>query len=323
MSIVLITGGAGFIGSHIAYEFLKKGIHVIIVDNRHNHTRDSDNIKRLRKLCNENTGKIIGEFDTNLNDFDGLTEIFNNWNIDGVIHCAGLKSIADGVMNIVQYFETNLYGSVILFDVMRRAGVKKLLFTSSGGVYSGNCGFFSERDVLGVPEHTYGQTKRSVEYVLQNMVKNGQMEHVGILRLSNVIDLDVNPLFVEDVTGTVSNLLPTLRRCEKNNTVFNLSTGYINSRDGSAIRDYIQVQDVAYLFDRAWEFISEQPCIEIWNCSTGKPTSTIEMVNLMTDRFNLNVEINYVQHAPHDRYKLCLYNDRIRKDMNWKPAVFV
>ncbi len=272
---ILVTGGAGYIGSHTVLELLQQGSEVIVLDNLSNSS--SESLKRVKQI----TEKEITFYQGDVQDRECLDEIFKHHNIDSVIHFAGLKSVGESVAKPIEYYQNNVQGTLTLVDAMRDAGVFKLVFSSSATVYGNPASLPIREDFpVGGTTNPYGTSKLMVEMILQDIVKSDDRFALALLRYFNPVGAHKSGLIGEDPNDIPNNLLPYISqvavgRLEK----LSVFGDDYNTKDGTGIRDYIHVVDLALGHLKALERIADNTGAHIYNLGTGNGYSVLEMVN--------------------------------------------
>lgn len=285
---ILVTGGAGFIGSHTVVELQNAGYDVVVVDNLVNSSRKS--LERVEKI----TGKEVTFYEADINDAAALNEIFEKESIDSVIHFAGLKAVGESVAKPLEYYMNNISGSLTLFDVMRNHGVKNIIFSSSATVY-GDPAFvpITEECPKGEITNPYGKTKGMLEEILTDIQKADPEWNVILLRYFNPIGAHESGTIGENPNGVPNNLMPYITQVAvgklKELGVF--GNDY-DTHDGTGVRDYIHVVDLAKGHIKALEWTFKNNGLDYFNLGTGKGTSVLELVNAF-EKYN-NVKVNYV-----------------------------
>ena len=271
---VLVTGGAGYIGSHTCVELLEAGYDVVVVDNLYNSSEKS--IERIREI----TGKELAFFNVDILDYDGLDKIFSNEKIDCVIHFAGLKAVGESVAKPLEYYQNNIAGTLVLCDVMRKHNVKNIIFSSSATVY-GDPAFIpiTEKCPKGTPTNPYGWTKHMIEQILTDFHTADEEWNIILLRYFNPIGAHKSGLIGEDPKGIPNNLLPYVAQVAigKLECLGVFGDDY-DTPDGTGVRDYIHVVDLAIGHVKAIDKIKENPGVKIYNLGTGKGYSVLDVV---------------------------------------------
>ena len=275
MSTVLVTGGAGFIGSHTSIELLNAGYDIIILDNFVNSKPES--LKRIKELA----GKDFKFYQADIRDEEALTKIFAENKIDAVIHFAGLKSVPQSIKEPLNYYDNNIAGTVCLCRVMDKAGCKKLVFSSSATVYgSKNPSPLKEDMPTGGTTNPYGTTKYFIEQILQDLCVSDSEWGVSILRYFNPIGAHKSGLIGEDPKGIPNNLLPYVAQVAigKLECIGVFGDDY-DTPDGTGVRDYIHVVDLARGHVKAIQKLADNEGVSIYNLGTGKGYSVLDVIH--------------------------------------------
>ena len=293
---ILITGGAGFIGSHTCVEMLNAGREIVVIDNFSNASR------RVYDRVVEITGKEFPLIACDIRDERGLDEVFASYPIEAVIHFAGLKAVGESVLKPVEYYENNVGGTLTLIRAMNRAGVKTIVFSSSATVYgSENPVPFREDMKTGGTTNPYGTTKYMIELILQDLCKADLEWSVSLLRYFNPIGAHESGRIGEAPNGIPNNLMPYIAqvavgRLEK----LSVFGSDYNTPDGTGVRDYIHVVDLAkgHLFacDRA---LRVKGC-EIFNLGTGHGVSVLELVHAFESANGIRIPYTIAPRRPGD-----------------------
>ncbi len=270
---ILVTGGAGFIGSHTCVELLNAGYDVVIVDNMNNaHPRALEAIRRI-------TGRDFAFYQTDIRDRAALEDIFARESIDAVIHFAGHKAVGESVAKPLMYYDNNLYGFIVLAETMRKFGVKKLVFSSSATVYGMNNPVPLREEYPTSATNPYGYTKVMIEQMI-NDICAADPEWTAIrLRYFNPIGAHESGLIGEDPNGIPNNLLPYVARVAagKLEKLHVFGNDY-DTPDGTGVRDYIHVVDLAKGHLKALEYAQTAAGSIAINLGTGRGTSVLEIV---------------------------------------------
>ena len=268
---VLITGGAGYIGSHAAVEFLNNDREIIILDNFYNSCPES--LNRIKKI----TGKDFKFYECDINDKEGLEKIFSENEIDSVIHFAGLKAVGESMQIPLEYYNTNITGTANVLKTMQKHGVHKFVFSSTACVYPFEGKSPVDETVEPKPYNPYGRTKYFIEEMLKDLAYSDKNFEITILRYFNPIGAHDSGLIGENPNGIPNNLLPYVTRVATGKleklTIF--GNDY-ETRDGTCVRDFIHVVDLAKGHIKALEKIKQG--IEIYNLGTGTGYSVLEVV---------------------------------------------
>lgn len=287
MSTVLVTGGAGFIGSHTSVELLNAGYDIIILDNFVNSKPES--LKRIKEL----TGKDFKFYQADIRDEEAMTKVFAENKIDAVIHFAGLKSVPQSVKEPLNYYDNNIAGTVCLCRVMDKAGCKKLVFSSSATVYgSKNPSPLREDMPTGGTTNPYGTTKYFIEQILQDLCISDSEWGVSILRYFNPIGAHKSGRIGEDPNGIPGNLMPYITQVAIGKLeCLNVCGKDYPTPDGTGVRDYIHVVDLALGHIKALDRLLKVKGCEVYNLGTGKGYSVLDVVKAFEKASG--IKINY------------------------------
>lgn len=271
---ILVTGGAGYIGSHTCLELLNQGHEVVVVDNLCNASEES--LNRVKEL----TGKDLTFYKADLLDADAMNEVFDKEKVDAVIHFAGLKAVGESVAKPLEYYHNNITGTLILCDAMRKHGVKKIIFSSSATVY-GDPAFIpiTEDCPKGKITNPYGQTKSMLEQVLTDLHVADPEWNVILLRYFNPVGAHESGRIGEDPTGIPNNLTPYITQVAVGKLKeVNVFGNDYDTPDGTGVRDYIHVMDLASGHVKALKKFADKPDVYIYNLGTGRGYSVLEMI---------------------------------------------
>lgn len=284
---ILVTGGAGYIGSHTVIELTNAGYDVVVLDNLVNASEKV--LGRVEKI----TGKPVKFYKVDIQDRAGLEDVFTKENIDSVIHFAGLKAVGESVYKPLEYYTNNISGTLTLLDVMRNHNVKNIVFSSSATVY-GDPAFIpiTEECPKGQCTNPYGWTKSMLEQILTDLAFADKEWNVILLRYFNPIGAHKSGTIGENPNGIPNNLMPYITQVAvgklKELSVF--GNDY-DTPDGTGVRDYIHVVDLATGHVKAIEKLKEKPGTKIYNLGTGKGYSVLDIVK--------NFEEASGQHIPY------------------------
>ena len=271
---ILVAGGAGYIGSHTCVELLNAGYEVVVVDNLYNSSEEA--LKRVEQI----TGKTVKFYEADVLDREALEKIFDAEDIDSVINFAGLKAVGESVQKPLEYYHNNITGTLILCDVMRNHGVKNIIFSSSATVY-GDPAFIpiTEECPKGVCTNPYGWTKWMLEQILTDLHTADPEWNVVLLRYFNPIGAHKSGMIGEDPKGIPNNLMPYITQVAigKLECLSVFGDDY-DTHDGTGVRDYIHVVDLAIGHVRAVEKLKEKDGVSVYNLGTGNGQSVLDMV---------------------------------------------
>ena len=271
---ILITGGAGYIGSHTALELLNEGYDVVVYDNLCNSSRES--LRRVEEL----TGKQIRFYEGDVQDEKALTDMFKEQRIDAVIHCAALKAVGESVQKPLEYYQNNIAGALTLLKVMREVGVKNIVFSSSATVYGSPEEMpITEACPKGQCTNPYGWTKSMMEQIMSDVQKADPSWNVILLRYFNPVGAHKSGRIGEDPKGIPNNLMPYISQVAvgKLEKLGVFGNDY-DTPDGTGVRDYIHVVDLAIGHVKAINYIFTDPGLDVINLGTGQGYSVLDMV---------------------------------------------
>ena len=311
---VLVTGGAGYIGSHTCVELLNSGIDVVIVDNFCNCKKSS--IDRIKALTN----KAFTYYECDIRDYDGMDEIFKKESIDSVIHFAGLKAVGESVYKPLEYFDNNINGTLVLLDVMRNNGCKKIVFSSSATVYGmNNISPLTEDMKVGGVTNPYGRTKLMIEEIMQDLYVSDKEWSICLLRYFNPIGAHKSGTMGEDPNGIPNNLMPYITQVAigKLDHLGVYGDDY-DTHDGTGVRDYIHVVDLALGHVKAVEKVASGTGLNIYNLGTGKGYSVLDVVKAFEKASGVKIKYEILDRRPGD-IDTC-YSDpsKALKELGWK-----
>ncbi|MGN0170459.1 MAG: UDP-glucose 4-epimerase GalE [Lachnospiraceae bacterium] len=293
---ILLAGGAGYIGAHCAVELLNAGHEVVIVDDYRNSSPLA--VKRVETI----TGKKIAAYECDICDKVKMREIFSKQQLDCIIHLAGLKAVGESVSKPVEYYRNNIDTTLTLLECMQEAGVKRIVFSSSATVYGQeNAVPYDESMQRGSCTNPYGWTKSMMEQILEDAAKADPELSVLLLRYFNPVGAHESGLIGEDPKGIPNNLMPYIAQV----AVGKLEhlTVYGNdypSPDGTGLRDYIHVADLAMGHLKAVEYVRDHKGVEIINLGTGKPYSVLQMVEAFEKASDRTVKYEIGPRRPGD-----------------------
>lgn len=311
---ILVTGGAGYIGSHTTLALLEAGYEVVVLDNLCNSSAES--LHRVERICGKAPVFVQGD----IRDRALLDEIFANYSIEAVLHFAGLKAVGESVREPLSYYENNVAGSVTLCQSMAAAGVFRLVFSSSATVYGEPAQMpISEDCPTGIPTNPYGRSKLMVEDVLRDLAVADSRWSIALLRYFNPVGAHESGLIGEDPNGIPNNLLPYVAQVAigklKELSVF--GNDYPTA-DGTGVRDYIHVVDLADGHLKALQRISSRPGLNVWNLGTGKGYSVLEMVQAFEQVSGRPVPYRIVARRSGDIAECWANPHKAERELGWK-----
>lgn len=315
MAKILVTGGAGYIGSHTCVELLQAHHDVVVLDNLSNSSREA--LVRVEALA----GKSLEFVEGDIRDSQTLDQVFKQFQIDAVIHFAGLKAVGESQQIPLTYFDNNIAGSIHLVDAMARAGVFKLVFSSSATVYDeANSSPLNEDMPTGMPSNNYGYTKLIVEQMLQKLALADARWSIALLRYFNPVGAHPSGRIGEDPQGIPNNLMPyvtqvAVGRREK----LSIFGQDYDTADGTGVRDYIHVVDLANAHLCALNNrLNAQGC-RAWNIGTGQGSSVLEVKNTFEQVNGVPIAFEFAPRREGDVATSFADNQRAMNELDWAP----
>jgi UDP-glucose 4-epimerase len=312
MKKILVTGGAGYIGSHACVELLARGYDIVVIDNLANSSKES--LKRVKKI----TGKDFPFYVADIRDREALKRVFSENEIDWVIHFAGLKAVGESVEKPLLYYENNVYGSLVLFQVMREFDVKNIVFSSSATVYGDPEKLPLDEGCRLSPANPYGETKLTIENILKNQYIAEPDWRVVILRYFNPVGAHSSGLIGEDPKGIPNNLTPFIARVAAGKlSRINVFGDDYPTPDGTGVRDYIHVVDLVLGHIAAIEKISS-PGVHIYNLGTGTGYSVLEVIKAFEKACGKKLPFVITNRRPGDIASCYADPGKAEKELGWK-----
>lgn len=310
---ILVTGGAGYIGSHTCIELLNEGYEVVVMDNLYNSSEKA--LDRVQSI----TGKKLKFYKTDMLDREGVKAIFDNEHIDAVIHFAGLKAVGESVAKPVEYYYNNITGTLILCDVMREHGVKNIIFSSSATVYGDPAQIpITEECPKGSPTNPYGWTKSMLEQVLTDIQTSDPEWNVILLRYFNPIGAHKSGLIGEDPKGIPNNLLPYVAQVAIGKLPFvGVFGDDYDTRDGTGVRDYIHVVDLAKGHVKAIRKLADNSGVSIYNLGTGHGYSVFEIIRAFEKACGKELPYKVTPRRPGDIAACYADCGKAQKELGW------
>lgn len=311
---ILVTGGAGFIGSHTVVELQQAGHEAVVLDNLSNSSEKS--LERVEKI----TGRKIPFYKADILDRRALEDIFSKESIDAVIHFAGLKAVGESVEKPWEYYQNNIAGTLTLVDVMRKHGVKNIIFSSSATVY-GNPAFvpITEQCPKGQCTNPYGWTKSMLEQILSDIQKADPEWNVILLRYFNPIGAHKSGTIGENPSGIPNNLMPYITQVAvgKREELGVFGNDY-DTHDGTGVRDYIHVVDLAVGHVKALKKIQENAGLKIYNLGTGVGYSVLDLVKNFEEATGVAIPYSIKPRRPGD-IDVCYADASLAKEeLGWE-----
>lgn len=294
---ILVTGGAGFIGSHTCVELLNAGYEIVVVDNYYNSNPKS--LERVKEL----TGKDFKSYECDIRDSEGMDKIFKENKIDAVIHFAGLKAVGESCQKPIEYYDNNIGGTLKLCDVMRNNGCRNIVFSSSATVYGmENVSPLKETMKTGGTTNPYGTTKYMIEIILEDIYKSDNEWNVTLLRYFNPIGAHESGRIGENPSGIPNNLMPYITQVAIGKRPFLSVYGNdYDTPDGTCIRDYIHVVDLADGHVKAVNNILDgKKGVQIFNLGTGKGYSVLDIVKAFSKAYGKELPYKIAPRRPGD-----------------------
>ena len=284
---ILVTGGAGYIGSHTMIKLLEKGYDVVCVDDLSNSKYVA--VERVEQI----TGKKVAFYKADIRDREALNKVFSEHKIDSVINFAGYKAVGESCAKPIEYYDNNIYGILVLIEVMREYGVKSLVFSSSATVYGNPHTVPITEEFPLSTSNPYGSTKLFIEYILKDLYKSDNDFNIAILRYFNPIGAHPSGLIGEDPNGIPNNLAPYITKvCVGKLPHVNVFGDDYETPDGTGVRDYIHVEDLAEGHVLAVDKLMTKPGLFIVNLGTGVGYSVLDMIKAFSKA--LGKDIPYV-----------------------------
>ena len=310
---ILVTGGAGFIGSHTVALLLENDYNVVIVDNFCNSKPEVlDKIKKI-------TGKDFKFYEEDLLNLDGILKIFEENKIDAVIHFAGLKAVGESVEKPVEYYHNNITGSLMLIEAMKKYGCKKIVFSSSATVYGLNNPVPFVEDMPTSATNPYGYTKVMIEQILRDVYVSDNDWSVSLLRYFNPIGAHKSGLIGEDPNGIPNNLLPYIGKVAVGQLPqLNVFGDDYDTPDGTGVRDYIHVCDLASGHLCAVKYVLENKGVEAVNLGTGKGSSVLDVLHSFEKACGKKLPYEIKPRRAGDIAKCYANTDKANELFGWK-----
>lgn len=312
---VLVTGGAGYIGSHTCVELLNDGYEVVVVDNFCNSQMES--IKRVEKI----TGKSVKFYEADIRDEAALDLIFTENTIDAVIHFAGLKAVGESVGKPLEYYHNNILSTLVLSQVMKKYGVKRLVFSSSATVYGiHNASPYVEEMPLSAT-NPYGWSKLMVEQILSDLCVSDSEWRVTLLRYFNPIGAHESGLIGENPNGIPNNLMPFITQVAVGiREKLNVFGDDYNTKDGTGVRDYIHVVDLARGHLKALERLNELNGAEAFNLGTGIGYSVFDVVNSFENQSGVHIPYQVLDRRAGDIASFFANPGKAKARLDWQAT---
>ena len=292
---ILITGGAGYIGSHTMVEFLEAGRELVVVDNFMNSKPEA--LERVKKI----TGKDFKFFQVDLLDKEALDKVVRENNIDSCIHFAGLKAVGESCAKPMLYYHNNITGTLNLCDVLQKYGAKRIVFSSSATVYGNPASVPITEDFPLSTTNPYGETKLMIERILKDIYNADNEWSISVLRYFNPIGAHKSGLIGEDPQGIPNNLLPYITQVAAGRReCLSVFGNDYNTPDGTGVRDYIHVVDLARAHLKAIELAEKVTGIDYFNIGTGVGYSVLDIVHAYEKATGIKINYKITDRRPGD-----------------------
>jgi UDP-glucose 4-epimerase len=309
---ILVTGGAGYIGSHTSLELLNKGHVVIVVDNLSNSSKES--IRRVERITKRN----IVLYEGDLRNRELINTIFNENSIDAVIHFAGLKAVGESVSHALHYYQNNLESTLVLLEAMKKFNVNKLVFSSSATVYGNPDQVPINESAARSGTNPYGQTKLMIEQILEDIAQTNEDWSITSLRYFNPIGAHASGLIGEDPNGTPNNLLPYISQVAAGKlSELKIFGNDYNTPDGTGVRDYIHVVDLAHAHLAALNHIDHPNIYKAYNIGSGSGTSVLELLRAFEKACGKAIPYSFVNRRPGDIASCYADVSKAKKELDW------
>ncbi|NTS76890.1 UDP-glucose 4-epimerase GalE [Catenovulum sp. SM1970] len=314
---ILVTGGAGYIGSHTVLELLELDYQVIVLDNLSNASQES--LNRVERI----TGKTVKFYQADILDKSALDEVFTAHNIDSVIHFAGLKAVGESTEIPLTYYHNNVTGTIYLCEAMAKHGVKNLVFSSSATVYGEPKALpLVETMPTGVPTNAYGHSKLMVEEILNDLYESDNEWNIILLRYFNPVGAHKSGLIGEDPNGKPNNLMPFISQVAvgRRECLSVFGDDY-DTEDGTGVRDYIHVVDLALGHVKSIEKLTEKPGCLTYNLGTGQGYSVLDMVKAFENASEKAVPYQ-IEPRRNGDVAACYANaEKAKLELNWQAEL--
>ncbi len=309
---ILVTGGAGYIGSHTVLELLNAGYEVVVADNLENSKEES--LKRVREI----TGRELKFYKIDILDREALDEVFEKEKIDAVIHFAGLKAVGESCEIPLRYYMNNITGTLVLCEIMKKHNVKNIVFSSSATVYGDPKSVPITEEFPLFATNPYGRTKLMIEEILGDLYKSDNSWNIVILRYFNPIGAHISGRIGEDPNGIPNNLIPYISQVAVGKLEYLKVFGNdYKTEDGTGVRDYIHVVDLAIGHLKALEKFKTKSGLLIYNLGTGHGYSVLDMVNAFSKASGKEIPYKFAKRRSGDIAKCYADPIKAQKELGW------
>lgn len=312
---ILVTGGAGYIGTHTEVELLNRGYNVIAFDNMYNSCEES--IKRVEKI----TGKKIKFYNADMRDREAMERIFSENQIDSVIHFAGLKAVGESVAKPLDYYDNNIYGTLVLLETMKKYNVKKIVFSSSATVYGSPERLPLDEECRLSTTNPYGATKLMLENIMKDLYTSDNSWNIVLLRYFNPVGAHESGLIGEDPKGIPNNLTPFIAKVAAGKLKeINVFGNDYDTPDGTGVRDYIHVVDLALGHVKAIEKMQESG-VHIFNLGTGNGYSVLQVIKAFEKACGHALPYKICDRRPGDIAACYAKVDKAKAELDWEAKL--
>ena len=313
MSTILVTGGAGFIGSHTCVELLNSGYDVVVLDNLSNSSEES--LRRVQKI----TGKSLKFYEGDIADKELVGKILDENKIFAVIHFAGLKAVGESVAKPLEYYRNNISGTLDMCDVMRNKGVKNIVFSSSATVYGDPATVPITEDFPLSATNPYGRTKLMQEEIFRDFYVADKEWNILLLRYFNPIGAHKSGEIGEDPNGIPNNLMPYITKVATRELPrVNVFGNDYPTPDGTGVRDYIHVMDLATGHVNAIDKIKENPGVKVYNLGTGKGYSVLDVIKNFSEASGIDIPYVITDRRPGDIAECYSDASLAKEELGWE-----
>ncbi len=310
---ILLTGGAGYIGSHTAVEALRAGHDVVVLDNLSNSSVHS--LERVSQIAGRPLAFVQGD----IRDRAALRQLFASHAIDAVVHFAGLKAVGESVEKPLLYYDNNIVGSIVLFEEMAAAGVRSVVFSSSATVYGDPVRVPITEDFPLSATNPYGRSKLFIEEMLRDIARSDGAWNIALLRYFNPVGAHESGLIGEDPHGIPNNLMPYVAQVAVGRRPhLNVFGGDYPTPDGTGVRDYIHVVDLARGHLAALDKLRQPGGVQTWNLGTGRGVSVLEMVQAFEAASGMKVPYRIVARRAGDVAQCWADPSRAAQELGWR-----
>lgn len=313
MTTILVTGGAGYVGSHTVIELLGAGYDVVVLDNFSNSSPEA--LRRVRELA----GRDFAVYEADILDAVALDRLFAEQPVDAVIHFAALKAVGESVADPLAYYRNNVSGTISLLDAMRRHGVRRIVFSSSAAVYGNNGKGPLKEDEPLEPASPYGRTKAMMEQILRDAAASDPNWSVALLRYFNPAGAHPSGRIGEDPAGPPGNLMPNIVQTAvgKRKELVIYGNDY-PTPDGTGVRDYIHVMDLARGHVKALEKVIRERIVETYNLGTGRGVSVLELVRAFEEATGVRIPYRFEPRRPGDVAISLADPSKAERELSWR-----